>query len=73
MKSTESLTTEELAECIRYDARIIRERLKDSDLIDGLHYIRPSGGRKVLYLWEPIKRDIFHHSGHHSLSIPKAN
>lgn len=73
MKSTEYLTTEELAERIRYDARTIRERLKDSVLLEGVHYIRPFGGRKILYLWEPIERDMFHHSGHHSLSIPMAN
>ncbi|WP_328188357.1 hypothetical protein [Marinobacter sp. OP 3.4] len=73
MKSTEYLTTEELAERIRYDARTIRERLKDSVLLEGVHYIRPFGGRKILYLWEPIERDMFEHSGHHSLAIPMAN
>jgi len=73
MKSTEYLTTEELAERIRYDPRTIRERLKDSVLIEGVHYIRPFGGRKILYLWEAIERDMFLHSGHHSLAIPMAN
>lgn len=73
MKSTEYLATEELAERIRYDARTIRERLKDSVLLEGVHYIRPFGGRKILYLWEPIERDMFEHSGHYSLAIPMAN
>ena len=45
MKSTEYLTTEELAERIRYDARTIRERLKDAVLLEGVHYIRSAAGR----------------------------
>ena len=40
------LTTEELAERIKYDPRTIRTRLKDSVLLEGIHYIRPFGGRK---------------------------
>ena len=50
MKSTEYLTTEELAERIRYDARTIRERLKDSVLLEGVHYIRPFGGTGPTYI-----------------------
>ena len=52
------LTTDEMSARIEYDARTIRERLKDSLLIEGVHYIRPFGGRKLLYLWESIARDI---------------
>ena len=52
------LTTEELAEKIKYDARTIRERLKDSVLLEGTHYFRPFGGRKILYIWEAIQRDM---------------
>lgn len=52
------LTTDELAQRIKYDARTIRERLKDAVLIEGVHYIRPFGGRKILYLWERIERDM---------------
>jgi hypothetical protein len=46
------LTTEELSGKIKYDARTIRTRLKDSALLEGIHYIRPFGGRKILYIWE---------------------
>ena len=35
------LTTEELSERIKYDSRTIRTRLKDSVLLEGVHYIRP--------------------------------
>jgi hypothetical protein len=53
------LTTAELSERIKYDARTIRNQLKDSVLLEGIHYIRPFGGRKILYLWEKIEADMF--------------
>lgn len=52
------ITVEELSDLIRYDVRTIRERLKDSVLFDGVHYIKLFGGAKILYDWEAIKRDI---------------
>ena len=52
------LTTQELADLIKYDARTIRNQLKDSVLIEGIHYIRPFGGRKILYVWEQIEKDM---------------
>jgi hypothetical protein len=56
--STTYLTTNELSERIKYDSRTIRERLKDSVLLEGIHYIRPFGGRKILYVWETIEKDM---------------
>jgi hypothetical protein len=52
------LTTEELAVRIRYEPRTIRTRLKDSVLLEGIHYIRPFGGRKLLFIWEAIEADL---------------
>jgi hypothetical protein len=52
------LTTDELAARIKYDVRTIRERLMDSVLLEGVHYFRPFGGRKILYIWEVIQRDM---------------
>jgi hypothetical protein len=52
------LTTDELAARIKYDVRTIRERLMDSVLLEGVHYFRPFGGRKILYIWETIQRDM---------------
>ena len=52
------LTTEELAARIKYDTATIRNQLKDSVLIVGIHYIRPFGGRKILYVWEQIEKDM---------------
>ena len=52
------LTTQELSERIKYTPRTIRDELKDSVLIEGIHYIRPFGGRKILYVWEEIEKDM---------------
>ena len=52
------LTTKELSERIHYNERTIRNQLKDSVLIEGVHYIRPFGGRKILYVWEQIEKDM---------------
>ena len=53
------LTTDELAARIKYDVRTIRNQLKDSVLLEGIHYVRPFGGRKILYVWEKIEQDMF--------------
>lgn len=66
------LTTEELSARIKYDPRSIREYLKDSVLIEGVHYFRPFGGRKILYIWEAIERDM-RAAAHGALAVPMAN
>ena len=63
------LTTIELAARIKYDPRTIRERLKDSVLFEGRHYVRPFGRRKILYIWEAIERDMLAGSADHA-AIP---
>ncbi len=49
------LTAEELSVRIKYDARTIRDQLKDAILLEGIHYIRPFGGRKILFIWESVE------------------
>lgn len=66
------LTTEELSEKIKYDPRTIRQQLKDSVLLEGRHYIRPFGGRKILYIWEVIEADMLA-LAKNSVAIPLAN
>ena len=66
------LTTDELSARIKYDSRTIRESLKDSVLLEGVHYIRPFGGRKILYVWEKIEKDMSL-AGQRTFSIPMAN
>jgi hypothetical protein len=70
---TTYVTTDELSKLIKYDARTIRERLKDSVLLEGKHYIRPFGGRKILYMWESIEADMQSGDGRALGAIPMAN
>jgi hypothetical protein len=67
---TELLTTDELSARIKYDVRTIRERLKDSVLLEGVHYFRPFGGRKILYRWDAILRDMTKASTVHPMGMP---
>lgn len=74
--NSELLTTEELSARIKYDVRTIRERLKDSVLLEGVHYFRPFGGRKILYRWDTIQRDMMEPSISRPVAfnaIPMAN
>lgn len=66
------LTTDELSSRIKYDSRTIRERLKDSVLLEGVHYIRPFGGRKILFIWEKIEEDMGC-ANPQTFAIPMAN
>lgn len=71
--STTYLTTDELSARIKYDVRTIRERLKDSVLLEGKHYVRPFGGRKILFVWEAIERDMCVASVDSTIDLPMAN
>jgi len=73
MAGTTYLTTDELSALIKYDVRTIRERLKDSVLLEGTHYIRPFGGRKILFVWERIAEDMAKSSTASVAAIPMAN
>lgn len=66
------LTTEQLADLIHYDPRTIRNQLKDSVLLEGVHYVRPFGRRKLLFIWEAIERDLGTSSSK-AFGIPMAN
>ena len=72
-QSNTYLTTDELSARIKYDSRTIRERMKDSVLLEGRHYIRPFGGRKTLYIWENIEVDMALPAAATGLAIPMAN
>ena len=67
------LTTEELSQRIKYDPRTIRDSLKDSVLLEGVHYFRPFGGRKILYIWETIEKDMYKQSQVQSVMIPMSS
>lgn len=72
MKAVTYLTTDELSSKIKYDSRTIRERLKDSVLLEGVHYIRPFGGRKILFIWEKIEMDMGNTAAQ-TYAIPMSN
>ena len=67
------LTTEELSERIKYDPRTIRQQLKDSVLLEGKHYIKPFGRRKILYLWEAIEAEMLSLQPSLDMNVPMAN
>ena len=50
------LTTEELSDRIKFDTRYIREKLKGRVFQEGIHYIKPFGGRKLLFIWEAVEQ-----------------
>lgn len=52
------LTAKELSHRIKYQPNVINNMLKDSVLIEGIHYIRPFGRRKVLYVWEAVEKTM---------------
>lgn len=66
------ITTKELAERIHYNERTIRNQLKDSVLIEGIHYIRPFGGRKIFYIWEEVEKEMFKTTVRPVMAIPMA-
>lgn len=57
---TTYLTTEELSQRIKYDTRTIRQCLMNAVLFEGVHYIRPFGGRKILFIWEQVEETMLH-------------
>ncbi len=70
MEQETYLTIEELASRLRYDAAYVRNCLRDAVLIEGIHYIRPFGRRKILYIWEAVQRDMVRVSKTNHTSIP---
>jgi hypothetical protein len=66
------LTTEQLASRLHYDARTIRNQLVDSCLLEGKHYVRPFGRRKLLFIWEVIEADMLQQATN-SIAMPIAD
>ena len=66
----ELLTTDELSKRIKYDSRYIREILKDSVFIEGIHYIRPFGRRKILFVWKVIEDELMKPVRKSTIAIP---
>jgi hypothetical protein len=57
------MTCAELADRLRVSERTIREDWKDSILIEGRHWVKPFGRRRILFMWEQIQEDIHRPTG----------
>ena len=73
MDTKSFLTTEELSNRLHYNERYIRQFLLDSVLLEGIHYFRPFGRRKILFIWETIEQDMMLASTRESPAIPLAS
>lgn len=73
MATQSFLTTEELSSRLHYNVRYIRQYLLDSVLLEGVHYFRPFGRRKILFIWEAIERDMMLASYKQAPVIPLAS
>lgn len=67
------LTAAELAQRLNYNVRTIRDQWVDSKLLPGRHYVRPMGGRRLLFIWEVIEADMLKEAAANDLAIPMAN
>lgn len=61
-----------LAERLPYSERHIREYLKDRIFIEGYHYVRAPGGRRLLFIWERVE-ELLGGTGSPMPSIPLAS
>ena len=67
------MSSKELASRIKFSAGYINNTLKDSIFLEGTHYIRPFGGRKIFYIWEAIEHELYSPSVRPTQLIPMAN
>lgn len=66
------LNAKELSQRIKFSATYINHTLKDNVFIEGVHYIKPFGGRKIFYIWEAIEKELFKPSSPTQFIIPMA-
>ena len=66
------LNAKELSQRIKFSAPYINHALKDHVFFEGIHYIKPFGGRKVFYIWEAIEKELFKPSVPNIFVIPMA-
>jgi hypothetical protein len=65
------LTPEMLSQRLPYSTRHIREYLKDRVFIEGYHYVRTPGGRRLLFVWERVE-EVLQGNGPVTAKIPLA-
>lgn len=52
------MSAKQLSQNLPYTDRHINEYLKDRVFLEGVHYVRLPGCRRVLYVWEAICSDM---------------
>ena len=52
---TTYMSADRLSEELPYKARYINEYLKDRVFMEGTHYVRLPGSRRIMYIWDAIK------------------
>ncbi|MDD4864232.1 MAG: hypothetical protein PHE38_09490 [Alishewanella agri] len=67
------LSAKELAERIKFSPVYINKSLRDNVFLEGVHYIRPFNGRKILYIWESIEETMYKSAVRNQVYIPMAN
>lgn len=66
------LTANELAKRIKFSSAYISHGLKDTVFLEGIHYIRPFGGRKIFYIWEAVEQEMYKVTVRPPIAIPMA-
>lgn len=67
------ISVEELAARLGYKPDSINRRMVGTVLLEGVHFVRPLGGRKRLFIWDVIERDMFAGFNRSAPVIPLAN
>lgn len=67
------ISTRELSAKIQFSQGYINRVLRDTVFLEGLHYIRPFGGRKIFYVWEAVEAELFAHTVRPKQLIPMAS
>ncbi|MEZ9368435.1 hypothetical protein AB4140_06355 [Shewanella sp. 10N.286.51.B2] len=67
------LNAKELSQRIKFSAPYINQTLKDNVFIEGTHYIKPFGGRKIMYIWEEVEKEMYRSTAvnHHVIPMVK--
>lgn len=66
------LTLQQLSERVGLKPETIMRTKVDTILLAGKHYVRPLGGRKLMFIWESIFEDMMKGYGADAV-IPMAN
>ena len=58
MNDVKYVSPEECAKRLNYSLRYFRGVVIKRDLVEGVHYVRTFGGRKILLIWDLVEREL---------------